>query len=167
MCACVPAQLNLLFTVLFVLEMMLKIFGRGWQGYISDRWNKFDFFVVIASLLDLALAPTSFELGQALAKIFRIFRVMRVLRLVKNTRGLRRLLLTLWSTLPSLANVGSLLLLLFFIFAVLGMQMCGNTARVRACSLSPRVFGWLLPPLIRPPSSPSRNGACYTSSRSG
>ena len=46
---------NLIFTAIFIVEAALKIFCFG-ASYFGTSWNKFDFFVVIASILDIALS---------------------------------------------------------------------------------------------------------------
>ena len=48
-------QINLGFTSVFMAECALKLFGYGFFGYFYSGWNRFDFFVVCASLIDLAL----------------------------------------------------------------------------------------------------------------
>ena len=46
---------NYIFTIIFILEAALKIFVFGW-AYFKTSWNKFDFFVVISSILDIILS---------------------------------------------------------------------------------------------------------------
>ena len=46
---------NLVFTSCFIIEAVLKLFAFGW-AYFGTSWNKFDFFVVIASILDILLS---------------------------------------------------------------------------------------------------------------
>ena len=55
-------DINLGFTFIFLLEAIIKITGMGPKAYFHVDWNKFDFFVVMASLLDIFL---SFVLGNA------------------------------------------------------------------------------------------------------
>ena len=45
---------NYIFTTIFIIEASLKIFVFGW-AYFKTSWNKFDFFVVISSILDIIL----------------------------------------------------------------------------------------------------------------
>lgn len=42
------------FTAIFFIEMVLKMIGFG-MTYFNTGWNRFDFFVVLASLLDVVL----------------------------------------------------------------------------------------------------------------
>jgi hypothetical protein len=46
---------NYIFTSIFALECVLKIIGNGW-GYFIPTWNKFDFFVVCSSFIDIVMA---------------------------------------------------------------------------------------------------------------
>jgi len=48
-------NVNLFFTVVFIIEAILKIIGLSFKGYWISSWNKFDFFVVIASILDIVI----------------------------------------------------------------------------------------------------------------
>jgi len=56
------AQLDIMLTVLFFIEAMIKIIAKGFyinslgpiQPYMASNWNKLDAFVVFASLFDLA-----------------------------------------------------------------------------------------------------------------
>ena len=34
------------FAILFILEALVKIIGNGFK-YFTDKWNKFDFFLVL------------------------------------------------------------------------------------------------------------------------
>lgn len=45
--------LNFIFTIIFVAEMALKIFGLGFKGYFTDMMNLFDAFVVFLSIIEI------------------------------------------------------------------------------------------------------------------
>ena len=45
---------NYIFTAIFIIEAGLKIFVFG-LAYFKTNWNRFDFFVVISSILDIFL----------------------------------------------------------------------------------------------------------------
>lgn len=113
--------LNWAFTIIFTLEMVVKVIGLSWNQYWRNSWNKFDFIIVVVSWTE------ALEIGMGVDfTLFRVFRVARIAKLVKANQGLKALLLTLVKSLPSLFNVGSLLALLFFIFAVMGMNLFGD-----------------------------------------
>ncbi|XP_012879075.1 PREDICTED: voltage-dependent L-type calcium channel subunit alpha-1C [Dipodomys ordii] len=48
--------LNMLFTGLFTVEMILKLIAFKPKGYFSDPWNVFDFLIVIGSIIDVILS---------------------------------------------------------------------------------------------------------------
>lgn len=122
---------NLLFSLIFFIEAILKIYALGPKGYFYIGWNRFDFFVVLASILDLILKFT--ELGTyeflktfQIIRVLRVLRVTRVLRLVKSLRGLEKLLQTLRWSLNALMNVLILMLLVFCIFSITGCYLFGE-----------------------------------------
>ena len=54
--------LNYIFTAIFFIEALLKLFAYG-KAYFFTAWNRFDFFVVVSSLIDvgLKLVPDSIQ----------------------------------------------------------------------------------------------------------
>ena len=52
--------INFGLTVVFILEMLLKIPALGLKDYLIDPFNRFDAFIVIVSILELILAPPAF-----------------------------------------------------------------------------------------------------------
>uniref|UniRef100_A0A8C5CIW1 Voltage-dependent L-type calcium channel subunit alpha n=1 Tax=Gadus morhua TaxID=8049 RepID=A0A8C5CIW1_GADMO len=49
-------MLNVIFTVLFTVEMILKLMAFKAKGYFGDPWNVFDFVIVIGSVVDVTLS---------------------------------------------------------------------------------------------------------------
>lgn len=47
--------INYFFTAIFCCESMLKILSMGFNGYWISGWNQFDFFVVLASIIDIIM----------------------------------------------------------------------------------------------------------------
>lgn len=121
--------LNLVFTVCFITEAVIKLLGYGFRNYLKSGSNKFDFFVVITSTLDLILTYTLnstislLRLGPQLIRIIRVFRVSRLVRLFKSLSMLKNLIDVIGFSLPAILNVMSLLLLIFYIYAVLGVNL--------------------------------------------
>jgi len=120
--------LDFIFTVIFTVEMTIKLLGLGLRQYFTDHWNKFDFIVVIGGWLniivfDMFLKNRGVNVDISMLRIIRLFRVSRLIRLVKSLQRLKTLLRTLIISLPSLANVGALLALMYAVFSILGMQM--------------------------------------------
>ena len=125
---------NYIFSAVFAVELVLKHLGLGFRRYWASNWNRFDAFVVLASILDLVmnLLQQSFlsfiKVGPQIARIFRVLRVTRLFKLVKQFQGLQKLINTLLFSLPSLLNVGALLFLVFYIYSILGNFLFKNVA---------------------------------------
>uniref|UniRef100_A0A8C8BQ75 Voltage-dependent L-type calcium channel subunit alpha n=1 Tax=Otus sunia TaxID=257818 RepID=A0A8C8BQ75_9STRI len=128
--------LNVAFTVLFTLEMILKLmaFKVKVRGYFGDPWNVFDFLIVIGSIIDVILSEIdvsdSDDNSRVSITFFRLFRVMRLVKLLSRGEGVRTLLWTFIKSFQALPYVALLIVMLFFIYAVIGMQMFGKIAMV-------------------------------------
>uniref|UniRef100_A0A8C3EX61 Voltage-dependent L-type calcium channel subunit alpha n=1 Tax=Corvus moneduloides TaxID=1196302 RepID=A0A8C3EX61_CORMO len=142
--------LNMLFTGLFTVEMVLKLIAFKPKGYFSDPWNVFDFLIVIGSIIDVILSETNvrpsflscccnsclcangFQNAEENSRIsitfFRLFRVMRLVKLLSRGEGIRTLLWTFIKSFQALPYVALLIVMLFFIYAVIGMQVFGKIA---------------------------------------
>ncbi|KAJ0064133.1 hypothetical protein NL108_000998, partial [Boleophthalmus pectinirostris] len=138
--------LNMVFTGVFTVEMVLKLVAFKPRGYVGDAWNVFDALVVIGSVVDIILSqvhprpPTSVTYGLYVANtedsarisitFFRLFRVMRLVKLLSRGEGIRTLLWTFIKSFQALPYVALLIAMLFFIYAVIGMQVFGKIAMV-------------------------------------
>lgn len=121
--------LNLAFTSCFILEAFVKITGLGLKSYLQSGSNKFDFFVVITSVLDIILTNalnstiSLLRIGPQLIRIIRVLRVSRLVRLFKSMNSLKSLIDVIGYSLPAIANVMSLLTLIYFIYAIVGVYL--------------------------------------------
>ncbi|KAK3241741.1 mitochondrial thiamine pyrophosphate transporter [Cymbomonas tetramitiformis] len=115
---------NLIFTIIYDIEAILKLIALYPRAYFSDNWNIFDFVIAFVA----TLTEVSGALGVQLIDMsfIRIMRLGRLCKLVKTARGLNALMNTLLKSLPTIGNVACLLFLLFFVFAVLGMNLFGH-----------------------------------------
>ncbi len=73
------------FMLYFLVEAILKIRIQGWQEYIAQAWNRFDFIIVLFSIPSIFLLFYSDVPDDRLAFVF-VFRVIRVARFVKFFR---------------------------------------------------------------------------------
>jgi voltage-dependent calcium channel T type alpha-1I len=83
---------NYVFSAIFVVEASLKLFVYR-RAYFYTAWNKFDFFVVSASILDITMdlmggGIKALKVAPQLARVMRVLRVTRVLRLAGKNEGL-------------------------------------------------------------------------------
>uniref|UniRef100_A0A8C1LMT0 Voltage-dependent L-type calcium channel subunit alpha n=1 Tax=Cyprinus carpio TaxID=7962 RepID=A0A8C1LMT0_CYPCA len=124
-------NLNLIFTVLFTGEMIVKLIAFKAKGYFGDPWNVFDFIIVVGSIVDVVLSEVDdAENVRVSITFFRLFRVLRLIKLLNRSEGIRNLLWTFIKSFQALPHVGLLIVMLFFIYAVIGMQMFGKVALV-------------------------------------
>ncbi|XP_037668169.1 voltage-dependent L-type calcium channel subunit alpha-1S [Choloepus didactylus] len=143
--------LNVAFTIIFTLEMILKLMAFKARGYFGDPWNVFDFLIVVGSIIDVILSEIDTflassgglyclgggcgnvdpdESARISSAFFRLFRVMRLVKLLSRAEGVRTLLWTFIKSFQALPYVALLIVMLFFIYAVIGMQMFGKIAMV-------------------------------------
>ncbi|XP_073404027.1 voltage-dependent L-type calcium channel subunit alpha-1S [Dendrobates tinctorius] len=132
--------LNVAFTGIFTVEMLLKLAAFKAKGYFGDPWNVFDFLIVIGSVIDVILSeidtpgipatPGAEDSSRVSITFFRLFRVLRLVKLLSRGEGIRNLLWTFIKSFQALPYVALLIVMLFFIYAVIGMQVFGKIAMV-------------------------------------
>eukprot|EP00899_Mesostigma_viride_P006469 jgi/Mesvir1/15823/Mv03377-RA.1 len=148
---------SIVFTAIYIAEAAAKILVFGPVRYFVSWWNRFDFFLVVLSIIGLATSTTF------LASLFRIFRIARLFRMVRYLSGLRMLLTTLIISAPTLANTLGLLAVLFFVFAVLGMQLFGRVKPGETLDEHSNFknFGYSILTLLRMVTGENWNGIMY------
>eukprot|EP01065_Artemidia_motanka_P038546 TRINITY_DN4739_c0_g2_i1.p1 TRINITY_DN4739_c0_g2~~TRINITY_DN4739_c0_g2_i1.p1 ORF type:complete len:1780 (+),score=600.00 TRINITY_DN4739_c0_g2_i1:173-5512(+) len=112
---------DLVFTVIFTIEMLLKMGVYGiWgkpadgsrpAGYLRDPWNQVDCVVVLTSLAGLAYSKLS------------VLRALRTLRLIVRVQSIRVLLSALIASMPAVSQGIVLCAFLFLLFAIFGVQV--------------------------------------------
>mmetsp|Transcript_34799 Transcript_34799/g.53437 ORF Transcript_34799/g.53437 Transcript_34799/m.53437 type:complete len:298 (+) Transcript_34799:1634-2527(+) len=112
---------NFIFTIVFALEMVLKLIGLGIIKYLSDGFNIFDGIIVIISMVELTVGSESSGLS-----VLRAFRLLRVFKIIKSWTSLRILLSTVLESLSAITNLGVLTILYLFISALLAKQFYGE-----------------------------------------
>ncbi|XP_070815296.1 calcium channel, voltage-dependent, L type, alpha 1D subunit, a isoform X1 [Chaetodon trifascialis] len=124
--------LNMVFTAVFTVEMVLKLIAFKPRHYFADAWNTFDALIVVGSVVDIAITEVNNTEDSARISItfFRLFRVMRLVKLLSRGEGIRTLLWTFIKSFQALPYVALLIAMLFFIYAVIGMQVFGKVAMV-------------------------------------
>jgi len=100
----VSEVINTALTIVFSVEMVLKLVGLGWQEYHTDRLNLFDGFIVCISVVELAIKvfmtnPSS-STGLSALRSLRLFRIMK---LARSWRSLRELLQTVHARVGGLS----------------------------------------------------------------
>lgn len=74
------------FTILFGVEMFVKVHALGIKGYIEDKWNRLDFTLIIIALPSLfaiflndGIIALNFLLTIRILRVFKFFRLIKFL----------------------------------------------------------------------------------------
>uniref|UniRef100_A0A1Q3G4E2 Voltage-dependent L-type calcium channel subunit alpha n=2 Tax=Culex tarsalis TaxID=7177 RepID=A0A1Q3G4E2_CULTA len=128
---------NMFFVALFTMEMLLKMYSLGFQGYFVSLFNRFDCFVVIGSIGEMILTSTQImpPLG---VSVLRCVRLLRVFKVTKYWQSLSNLVASLLNSIQSIASLLLLLFLFIVIFALLGMQVFGGKFNFNSAVDKPR-----------------------------
>jgi hypothetical protein len=150
-------------TFVYIGECILKIIAMGFcfgpHAYLKDSFNKFDFTIVVLSIVTFCIensgmAEDSINLGWA--KAFRALRALRPLKLVSKNEGMKIVVNSLLNSLPNLMNVMMIMLLFYSVFAILAVQLLSG--KCSYCSVDPYLDGndmvfcestggtWITPP---------------------
>ena len=105
--------LDVVCLVIFVTEILLKLFGKG-LSFFRSGWNVFDLIVV-----SVALVPNTGG--------FAVLRTLRILRLVSLVKRLRFVVEALGGAIPGILSIGTLLVLVFYVGSVMATSLFGET----------------------------------------
>lgn len=123
--------LELVFTLVFIVELLLRLFAERTQ-FFYDRWNVFDFALVLISCLD------TFIIGQIendsvrsfgflnILRGLRLLRLARIVRLLKFFRTLWMLIIGVLDAMRTLVWAWVLITVIIFVFAVFMTRVLGR-----------------------------------------
>lgn len=115
--------MQIIFCLAYTFELLLRVGGQGrhFFGVVDWRWNAFDLFITLASIVDVVMTFTM-DTGNVgalgIARVLRIVRVAKIIRVVRYLRNLRAMIFTLLHTLSSLGWALALMAMIMFLFAV-------------------------------------------------
>ena len=116
-------------TNLFIIEMVIKIIGLGFQNYWTDGWNALDgsiTLLAVAEIISRQLLATTDLVQPSFLRVLRLLRIVRMLRLMKAWKGLYKIITSLGRAIPQMGNLFVMMFLMITIFALLGMQTLGG-----------------------------------------
>lgn len=127
----IPDSFDLIFLIIYTVEMMLKIFGLGFilikGSYLRDYWNILDFTIITTGYIPYLLVSDN----NVNLSVLRSLRVLRPLRTISSIRSLKILLVTLFSAFPLIVNSVMVLMFFLLIFAIAGLQLLSGLAKKR------------------------------------
>ena len=120
--------LDLIFLMLFIVEMVLKVIALGFiahkGSYLRDAWNILDFSIVVVGLIAFTVELNSRgKENLTAARALRTFRALRPLRMASRAPGMKVVVNALFSAIPGIANVSFVCLLFYLIFGILGLNL--------------------------------------------
>lgn len=120
----VLALIDLVITIIFVVEALLKIIALGFIingefSYLRQSGNILDFTVIIFSLLALTSSDNS---AFATIKILRVLKVLRPLRLIARNEGLKIAINALILSIPQILNLVIVCTIFFLLFGIFGVN---------------------------------------------
>jgi len=121
-------------TILFVVELIVKITSWGPKKYFSQGWNRFDFILIVISIP--ALVSNIFNLDlkdMEFILVLRVLRVFKTFRFIKFIPGIDKLVTGVIRALKSSIIVILGFLVYIFIIGILSFYLFRN--------ISPEYFG--------------------------
>jgi len=124
-------NLELAFSLVYVMEVGLKLCVTSWGNYWSSRSNQFDFMVtwllLVSSILDDMLSSSG---ASDVKRYMNILRLMRLLRMLKQlNRSLpvvQRMVETIGKLVLASKDILKMLGVVCFFFSALGTQLFGG-----------------------------------------
>ncbi|XP_060853575.1 voltage-dependent calcium channel type A subunit alpha-1 isoform X4 [Rhopalosiphum padi] len=117
------------FTVIFAIEMILKIIDLGVilhpGSYLREFWNIMDAVVVICAFASFIFQKGGGSVGTNLSTIksLRVLRVLRPLKTIKRVPKLKAVFDCVVNSLKNVINILIVYILFHFIFAVIAVQL--------------------------------------------
>ena len=119
-----PRSVDLIFNIIFTIEICIRLLALGWMGIWKDLWTRADSFIVVFSWVVtlIEFLPAKNFVGSEINSI-RAIRIIKVLKTFKFLDSLKDMIRCIFISLIRLRDV--LLFVLFFIFGAsqVGMQL--------------------------------------------
>ena len=107
------------------IEMLLKFLAYG-MDYFKDPWNWFDMIIIATSLVSALPFMAALRAFRVL-RVLRSLKALRSMRLVSSIHHLQIILVAIVRSVPSILWTGLLMILIYYIFALIGVNLFGET----------------------------------------
>ncbi|EKM51356.1 uncharacterized protein PHACADRAFT_263446 [Phanerochaete carnosa HHB-10118-sp] len=113
-------------TIIYLIDITVRLYGLGWSSYSANGWNLFDIIVAGGSLITIIIVRFNAG-GFAVQQLQKLFVTSIALKLVQRTNSLNKLFKTAVASLPVILSLLSLWLVLFLFFAILYVEVFSLT----------------------------------------
>ena len=124
-------SLDVVCSLVFTIEAVILILGRGFVPYFTNPRNIVQFVIVWASWAKTIVFFAGGPTGGNLAACLGALRALRPVMVLTNQPDLNSIMLCLIRAVLALSSIGTILIFFFVIFGLIGMQMTTDRLRYR------------------------------------
>ncbi len=122
------AHSEVAFTVIYVVEIVVKLGGYGWRGFTSNSHDNVAAFCMLSSVIDSALYLSHTSCGHdtgaaSMLRLFRALRLLRLLRLAARVPGLELFTTAASAALPLIGRIAIVIMMEVLVFAQVGVAL--------------------------------------------
>jgi len=110
-----------IFTIAFLIELIVNLYGSWRKTFLASSWNYFDMFVVAVGILLLVVDDLPGPLN-----FVKMCRAFRVFRLFGRIPSLKKILVSIEKALPGVVHALVIMLLVVCIYAVIAVDFYSN-----------------------------------------
>lgn len=116
----------LILSIIYVIDITIKLIGLGWVSFRANGWNIFD-VIVVAGSMATTIAILSGSTGFIIQQLQKLFLVSIAFKLVQRNNSLNQLFKTSISSLPVILSLLLLWFAVFIFFGILYVEIFGLT----------------------------------------
>ncbi|NP_001305357.3 sodium voltage-gated channel alpha subunit 11 [Gallus gallus] len=116
---------DMVFTYIFIMEMLLKWVAYGLHSYFTNAWCWLDFIIVCVSIIYIYINLLCCREIGAL-KSLRTLRALRPLRALSRFEGIKVVVNALLGAIPSILNVLLVCVVFWLLFNIVGVKLLGQ-----------------------------------------
>eukprot|EP01062_Namystynia_karyoxenos_P058393 TRINITY_DN49944_c0_g1_i1.p1 TRINITY_DN49944_c0_g1~~TRINITY_DN49944_c0_g1_i1.p1 ORF type:complete len:2322 (+),score=868.18 TRINITY_DN49944_c0_g1_i1:215-7180(+) len=126
---------NYVIVSIYIMEFIIRIVALSPAAYFRDKWNCFDFVIVLGSMVSIGSVVASGSTGSGSTKvgstaklfsIIRIFRILRLFKLIRRFKGVAFLFGSLLSSIPAIMNIMLIVVLFIWVWGAIGTELFGQ-----------------------------------------
>lgn len=117
---------SLFMTSIYMLDIIVRFYGLGWESFRDNGWNIFDVIVASGSFTATIIVQSG-STNLTIQQLQKLFLVCIAFKLVQRVDSLNQLFKTTRASLPVILNLLGLWLVVFLFFAIMYMEVFGMT----------------------------------------